>query len=219
MTQSQPKECAILLHGIANPALVMSPFEIALKLNGFDTINIEYPSRDESIDRLSKYIHKALIKKDYHQYDTIHFIAFSLGALVLRAYLNHTTPSNMGRVVMLGPPNQGTEAADKLKDEWYYQLFFGKAGQEVTTDRFSDNDHIDYELGIIAGTKSGLAFADLFTKDPLPKPHDGIIPVENTKISGMKSHLCIDTTHAGLIAHPKAIDNAVEFIKTGNFKD
>lgn len=211
-------ELVVLLHGIANPALVMTPIELFLNTKGYETLNIEYPSQSESIDRLSKYIHKALRKNKAKQYKSVHFICFSLGGLVLRSYLSRTKPDNLGRVVMLGTPNQGTQAADSLKDTWYYKLFFGTAGQELSTDHFSSNEQIDYPLGIIAGTDSSLSPVNILTNDCLPEPNDGAVSVEGSKISGMTDHIALNLNHPALITSKESMKQILCFLKEEKFK-
>ena len=212
------KQLIVLLHGIANPALVMTPIELFLKSEGYETLNIEYPSQSESITRLSKYIHKALTKKASKKYDRIHFVCFSLGGLVLRAYLTRTKPSNLGSVVMLGTPNQGTQAADKLKDTWYYKLFFGTAGQELTTDHFSTHENIDYTLGIIAGNDNSLSPVNILTDNCLPEPNDGAVSVDGTKIEGMQDHITLNLNHPSLITNKESMQQILNFIEKGKFK-
>lgn len=212
------EELVVLLHGIANPAFVMSPIDIHLFMHGYETLNIEYPSQSESIDRLTKYIHRALRKNKASDYKKLHFVCFSLGGLVLRSYLMRTTPSNLGRVVMLGTPNQGTQAADSLKDAWFYRLFFGKAGQELTTDRFSMDTEINYDLGIIAGTQNTLSPATMLMHQSLPEPNDGAVSVESTKIKGMKDHTTLPVNHTALITDNRAKEQITHFLNHGKFK-
>ena len=217
------KELVALVHGIANPGLVMTPFSLWLQDHDYDVLNIDYPSQNLDIVRLTTYIHKALVRHKYGEYKKLHFVAFSLGGLVLRAYLSRHKPDNLGRVVMLAPPNQGSEAADTLKNEWYYKLLMGPAGQQITTDNLKlyANGTIDYELGIIAGTKSDLSAANFFMKGmgtQLPEPNDGAVSVENTKLSGMKEHITVETSHPMILDDTLAKTYTVNFLKTGSFK-
>lgn len=221
-TPRAEKELVALLHGIANPGLIMLPMSLWLEDHGYDVLNIEYPSQDLTIPRLTKYVHKALVRHKYHEYKKLHFVTFSLGSLVLRAYLMRARPSNLGRVVMLGPPNQGSQAADALKDEWYYKLFFGPAGQQLTTETLGPyaNNPVDYDVGIIAGTKNEFSPVDFLMKPmgkEMPKPNDGAVTVENTKLAGMKDHITVHTSHPMLIDDTDAKTYTVNFLQTGSF--
>ena len=108
-----------------------------------------------------------------------------MGGLLARVYLARYRPQRLGRVVMLGTPNGGSEIADRLKDFSAYRAFFGPAGQQLGTLRDAAIDAIlpsvDYSVGIIAGNRSIYPI----TSFVLPKPHDGRVSVENTGIDGM----------------------------------
>lgn len=214
------KELVLLLHGIANPALIMEPIGMHLRQYGYEILNIEYPSQSENIARLTKYIHRALIRKKYREYDHVHFVAFSLGGLVLRSYLARNKPDNLGRVVMIGTPNQGSEAATALKERWFYKSFFGPAGQEIDTNSAHPYSRrpVDFELGIIAGTKNDMNPSELLMQEKLPTPNDGAVSVENTKIDGMKEHITVHQPHPMLVNDEHTKDYIANFLRTGSFK-
>lgn len=215
-------ELVVLLHGIANPAFIMEPIAIHLKQYGYDTLNIEYPSQSESVARLTKYIHRGLMKNKARKYKRVHFVAFSLGGLILRSYLARSRPDNLGRVVMLGTPNQGAEAATALKERWFYKTFFGPAGQEIDTDTQHPYSRrpVDFELGIIAGTKNDLNPSEMLMRgEKLPTPNDGAVSVENTKLNGMKDHITVHQPHPMLVNDNKVKDYIVQFLRTGAFTD
>ena len=67
--------------------------------------------------------------------DPVHFVGYSMGGLIIRAYLQKYRPQHLGRVVMLGTPNQGSEVADAIRHFWLYRRFYGPAGQELITDQ------------------------------------------------------------------------------------
>ncbi|MEM7679680.1 MAG: hypothetical protein AAF182_01580 [Pseudomonadota bacterium] len=214
------EELVVLLHGIANPALVMEPIALHLKQYGYDTLNIEYPSQSENVVRLTKYIHRGLVKNKARQYQKVHFVAFSLGGLVLRSYLARNMPDNIGRVVMIGTPNQGSEAASALKERWFYKKFFGPAGQEIDTETYHPyaNRPVDFELGIIAGTKNDMNPSEMLMRgEKLPTPNDGAVSVENTKIDGMKDHITVHQPHPLLVGDNTVKDHVANFLRTGAF--
>ena len=64
----------------------------------------------------------------------IHFVGHSMGGLLTRVYLARYRPARLGRVVMLGTPNGGSELADLLKGLAIYRAFYGPAGLQ-TVDR------------------------------------------------------------------------------------
>ena len=86
----------------------------------------------------------------------LHVVAHSMGGLLARAYLARHRPARLGRVVMLGTPNGGSEVADLLRGWPLYRLVFGPAGQQLVTAQAealrAAFGAVDYELGSLAGT-------------------------------------------------------------------
>ncbi len=212
------RELVALLHGIAQPALVMSPLAAYLRREGFEVLNIDYPSMKMPIDKLALIIHDELKNhKAFSDYESLHFVTHSMGGLIIRSYLTRHRPENLGRVVMLAPPNKGSEVADFLKDVWLYKKFYGPAGQELTTEArkaYADTP-VDFELGVIAGTNNILnPVSDLM----LEKPNDGLVSVESTKISGMRDHVAVNSAHAFIMNDRKPREYIVQFLKNGGFE-
>ena len=130
---------------------------------------------------------------------SVHFVCHSMGGLAGAGLLARYRPKHLGRVVMLGTPNSGSEIADRLKNFGAYRAFFGPAGQQLGTQR-SAVDHalfppVDYPVGIIAGNRS----IDPVAGTMLPKPHDGRVSVANTKLDGMADHVVVAASHPWLV--------------------
>ena len=118
---------------------------------------------------------------------------------------------------MLGTPNRGSEIADRLKDFTAYRLYFGPAGQQLTTRRDNALDGIippvDYPVGIIAGNRSIYPIASAL----LPKPNDGRVSVENTRLDGMTDHMVVSASHPWLVRNALAIGQTIAFLRDGRF--
>ena len=206
-------ECVILLHGIFDSGLRMLPLARFLKSNGYSTNIIDYPSTRHNIDELADYV-ESILPQAARKASKLHFVGFSMGGLVIRSLLARHRPRNLGRVVMLGTPNNGSEVADALKSAWLFQSVYGPAGQQLSTDTVHAWGDIDYELGIIAGDYGALQFvSDIF----LPRPHDGKVSVESTKLPGMKDHLVISASHLFMLQHPVAKKAVLNFLQTARF--
>ena len=143
--------------------------------------------------------------------------AKNLGGLLARAYLARHRPAQLGRVVMLGTPNGGSEIADRLKNLAAYRAFFGSAGQQLVTRRDAATSAllpaIDYEAGIIAGNRSVYPITSM----ALPRPHDGRVSVANTRLDGMADHIVIRTSHPWLVRNREAIAQTIAFLREGRF--
>ncbi len=140
-----------------------------------------------------------------------------MGGLLARVYIARYRPKRLGRVVMLGTPNSGSEIADRLKNVGTYRAFFGPAGQQLGTQRGAAIEAllppVDYCVGIIAGDRSIYPITSAF----LPKPHDGRVSVANTRLDGMSDHIVIRTSHPWLVRNSAAIVQTLAFLKDGKF--
>jgi hypothetical protein len=189
--------------------------ERALQKEGFATLNLAYLSRKYPLEVLVDDIH-AGIYRFAMQTDALHFVTHSMGGLLAQLYLAKHRPIRLHRVVMLGPPNGGSEVADFLKETAPYRAFYGPAGQQIGTKRESSArlPPPDYCVGIIAGNKTIDPFSSFFI---VPRPNDGKVSVESTRLKGMTDHLVLGATHSGLLRHQGAINQTISFLRDGRF--
>ncbi len=208
-------ELVILLHGMMRTKRSMNSIEKELRTSGYYILNITYPSNRLSIESIVEYIHKEIMQ-NLKEVSKIHFVGYSLGGLVIRAYLQKYKPKNLGRVVMVGTPNKGSESADKFKNLWLYKKLIGPAGQQLVTDQDTFKHifgKVFYPLGIIAGSVA----IDPINYMIIPKPNDGKVSVESTKLKGMADHIVIKTNHTFMARNSKVIKQILHFLKKGKF--
>ena len=207
----------VLLHGISRTALSFRKMQAALEAAGFATLNIDYPSRHHALEALAEHIHPAVALFGAGIEGQLHFACHSMGGLLARVTISKYRPERLGRVVMLGTPNGGSEIADRLKNVSLYRAWFGPAGAQLGTRRDAATNAlfppVDYPVGIIAGNRSVDPVSSLF----LPKPHDGRVSVENTKLDGMADHIVIGTSHPWLPGNSAAIAQTIAFLRDGKF--
>ena len=207
----------VLLHGISRTALSFRKMQAALEAAGFATLNIDYPSRRHALEALAEHIRPAVALFAAGIEGQLHFACHSMGGLLARVTISRYRPERLGRVVMLGTPNGGSEIADRLKNVSLYRAWFGPAGAQLGTRRDASTNAlfpvVDYPVGVIAGNRSVYPTASLF----LPKPHDGRVSVENTKLDGMADHIVIGTSHPWLPGNRVAIAQTMAFLTDGKF--
>jgi esterase/lipase len=205
----------VILHGLIISNKYMQSFASYLKKNGFDVINLNYPSTSYNLQELTEIINQEIILKTT-QYKKIHFVGFSLGGLLIRAIINKYHYPNLGRVVQLAAPNKGSEVANFLKDFKIYKKFAGPVGQQLITDQQSIKDllgKVNYELGVIAGSFS----LDLISSLIIPGPNDGKVSIESTKVEGMTDHMVVKVAHT-LFPFSKTVkEQTLHFLKEGKF--
>jgi len=191
--------------------------QTAIEGEGYATLNLGYASRRKALEALAEDIHPAIDRFAGGVAGSVHFVCHSMGGLLARVYLAKYRPKRLGRVVMLGTPNGGSEIADRLKSFAAYRAFFGPAGEQLTTERDAALNAIlapvDYRVGIIAGNRSIYPITSTF----LPKPHDGRVSVANTRLDGMTDHIVISTSHPWLVRNGEAIEQTLAFLNDGKF--
>lgn len=215
---TENKEYVILLHGLCRSGRSMIPMGQALTQAGYKVINMDYPSRSASIEKLSDDAIGSAVNDCQRAGATIiHFVTHSLGGILVRSYLARHTIPNLGRVVMLGPPNQGSEVVDKLGSFWLFKKVNGPAGNQLSTDENSLPNRLgpaNFCVGVIAGDRSINWINSLL----IPGSDDGKVSVERTKLAGMTDHIVIHATHPFLMCHRTAIRQTIQFLRTGMFE-
>ena len=180
-------------------------------------MNKGYPSRRETIQDLSvEAISTARAGCQAACPGKIHFVTHSMGGILVRYYLEHYQMPELGRVVMLSPPNQGSEIVDKFKDSPLFEWINGLAGLQLGTDADSLPKTLgapDYEVGIITGDKTVNPILSLL----IPGDDDGKVSVENAKLTGMKDFLIVHKSHPFIMDDEKVLRQVTSFIEQGKF--
>ena len=209
------KDCIILLHGLARTKRSMVALQNKLSNYEYEVINIGYPSTKMSIEKLEDYIKKQIDKYEFHPERKIHFVTHSMGGIIVRYYLKRQKLNNLGRVVMVSPPNKGSQLAD-FYGSYLIREIFGPSAQQLKTDLSSFPNRlgaVDFDLGIIAGDKNSNPFYALF----FSTENDGKVSVENAKVAGMLDFLTVHRSHQNILYSQEVIEQIVYFIENGHF--
>ncbi len=207
-------DCVLLLHGLARSSTSLKAMEIALKADGYTTVNTSYPSTKASVEELTASVLPDAIAKCGK--DKVHFVTHSMGGILVRAYLRDHQPENMGRVVMLGPPNQGSEIVNTFSDLKLFEWLNGPAGMELGMGPGHIPENLgpaSFEVGIIAGK---LSVSPVFSY-VIEGKDDGKVSISSTKLDGMQDHIVMPTTHTFMMLNPFVIAQTMIFLETGSF--
>jgi pimeloyl-ACP methyl ester carboxylesterase len=187
----------------------------ALESAGFHALNVDYPSRTARIDELSEQTLGPILAAGKGR--PVHFVTHSLGGILVRDYAARHPEAAIGRVVMLGPPNGGSEVVDRLGGWKLFRAVNGPAGEELSTSRSSTPNRLGpvrFQAGVLAGNRSINWINSLMIEGP----DDGKVSVERTKLEGMADHLVLPVTHPFLMRNRTAIAQTIRFLQEGRFQ-
>ena len=207
----------ILLHGLCRTSRSMSKMERALTDAGFRVHNVAYPSRTAAVATLADDTISKAVADCNQNGGQIHFVTHSLGGILVRSYLTRHTVPSLGRVVMLGPPNRGSEVVDKIGGWSMFEWINGPAGHELGTGPDSTPNKLGpatFPVGIIAGDRS----INWINSALIPGTDDGKVSIERTKLDGMADHIVIHATHPMMMRHREAIRQTIHFLRNGAFE-
>jgi pimeloyl-ACP methyl ester carboxylesterase len=210
------REGVVLLHGHGRFGASMALLAKAARRAGYATLAPSYPYR-RSLGEIAAWLAPRVAAFEKEFAGPLHIVTHSLGGLVARALIAAHRPQRLGRVVMLAPPNRGSELADLLIRLRLDRVALGAAGAHLRTGRAVADEvalgQVDYPLGIIAGDRALLPLS----LGLLPRPHDGKVSIAATHVAGQADHVILPVTHTLMVYDRRVIGATLGFLKNGAF--
>lgn len=214
-------ETVVLLHGLGMRSWAMGRLEANLSQAGYRVLNLSYPSRKLAIEKLGgEWLPSQLRQQGVTTTDRVHFVTHSMGGIVVRMWLRECgVPANLGRVVMVAPPNAGSAVADRLKNFGPFRWFMGSNALRLGTGANSVPRSLGPwppqagQLGVIAGDRS---VNPLFSHW-LHEPNDGAVTVANARLAGMSDFIVLHHSHTWLQWRGETGTQVRAFLREGKF--
>lgn len=207
----------VLLHGLVRTSASMNRLQKYLAAAGYSVDNWSYPSRKKPIEDLADAVVPTAAQSCRDRgMERINFVTHSMGGILLRYYLEHQPIEGLGRVVMLSPPNQGSELVDIWSGVPGFGALNGPAGYQLSTNVDSLPNQLgpaDFEVGVITGKNTTNVIFSLM----IPGADDGKISVERTRLQGMSDFLVVPAAHSLIMRDPAVMRQVVNFLDQGRF--
>lgn len=205
----------VLLHGLGRADRSMRTLAERLGKRGYEVHNLRYPSTSLDPDALVAFL-AAEIELCCEDTRRLHFVGHSLGGILARAYLAEHRPQQLGRVVLLAPPSQGSEVVDRLGGNALFRLIYGPTGVQLGTSMESLPNRLPpphYELGVIAATRSINPLGSAL----IPGKDDGAVALARTPVAGMSDYIALNHTHTFIMQSCETAAQVVHFLRLGRF--
>lgn len=209
------RDIVVLLHGLGRSNAAMWSFANRLRESGFYVKRVGYDSLRQTPQQILDQVAEQINACCAHQKNTVNFVGHSLGGLLIRDYLQHYKVDSLGRVVLMGTPNQGTPLADYFKDTWLMKLA-GPTAAQLGTDEKSFPKSIGepyYPVGVIAGVSEPTSSNETI----LPGDDDGWVTIEANRLTGIHDFIIVRSGHSMMRYNSEVFHQVVTFLKTGKF--
>jgi pimeloyl-ACP methyl ester carboxylesterase len=211
MLPAKNTELVVLVHGLWMPAWVMLPLAWRLEAMGFRCVRFGYRSMraplEENADRLAAFVRGL-------DAQTLHLVGHSLGGVLA---LHTTVSRRLARVrsiVMAGSPARDSHAARRLAERAWGRRLLGRTVPQWLASA-TPAAPAGVAVGVIAGTAAfGLG---LIVAPDLERPHDGVVCVAETAVSGASDHVEVPVSHAAMLTSARVAGLIGRFLRSGRF--
>lgn len=216
-TAARNNQTVILLHGLNRSARSMRKMSMALAADGYDVCSINYPSRYFTVATLAnEYVLPKINACVSTTTEAVNFVTHSMGGIIVRQLDEDLKFYPQGRIVMLSPPNQGSEVVDRMSNTWYFQQLAGPAGNELGTTEAGLPKSLPkptMPFAVIAARHSNSAMSFI-----IPGDDDGKVSLQNMQLDNMEEFIIVNSTHSFMMGNAQTIQYVLHFLKNGCFK-
>jgi len=214
----QDGSTVVLLHGLGEGRDSMRPLAEHLRgtLDG-TVISFGYASVSGDIDTHGHAL--AEVVAGLPAAGPVSFVGHSLGGIVVRRWLalaDDRDRRRVQRVVMLGPPNQGSRLARMAAGIWGLADHVDGAARDLAVDWAEVAPRLAVptcDFGIVAGGKGDDAgYSPLLAGDD-----DAVVRVDETRLPGACDFLVLPVHHAAMMRDRGVQRATVSFLQTGRF--
>lgn len=206
------KESVVLVHGLWMTGHEMFFLRQRLQRCGFQVYTFHYSSvirtPRENARRLVSFVNRI-------DSDIVHFVAHSLGGIIICHYFSEVSHPRPGRSIMLGTPLKGsitaTYAFSHRPLRWVLgrSVINGLLGGAPGWPR-------GRELAMIAGQRHYLGIGT-FIAAPLKGSHDGVVRVCETQVPAVTHHMIVDKGHFGLLLSGMVAHQVCCYLRSGEW--
>lgn len=217
--RAREPETVVLLHGLGRTGWSMAPLAWSLEREGYRVVRLSYPSLTVPLEHLATDWLPAQLARLSPRPQELHLVTHSMGGILVRAWLAACgAPPELRRVVMIAPPNAGSELAERLAGFAVFRWLTGPNGRRLGTGPASLPPQLGpwpgpAELGILAGALSTLPHG----LGCLPLPHDGKVSVAATHLTGERDHCTLPTSHTFILYRRSTYRQVAAFLRSGAF--
>lgn len=208
-------EAVVCVHGLWLSGFAMGFWRTRFAAAGYHAVSFSYASVRQGLKgnarQLAQFI-EALPQR------RVHLAGHSLGGVVIAAMLEERgwrlEGKELGRVVMVGSPFQGTHVGRSMA-----RLGVGRAALGRAVLDWMDGKPpavpAGVEVGVIAGNRP-LGLGRLAAPG-LPLPHDGTVSVAETRVEGAREHLTLPVSHTEMLMSARVTQQMLRFFADGAF--
>lgn len=213
----------VLVHGLGRSRHFMDSMASELRGAGYETVNFSYPSTRADIASHAEGLSHVI--GHLNEAKEIHFVAHSLGNLVVRHCLHRETEAakaagkpfdvRIKRFVMLGPPNHGAAMARLFEEVPLYDVVLRGVGKDLAdfTALAEKLGSPPCEFGIVAGGCGD----DAGWNPLLDGDDDLLVRVDETRLAGAHDFRLVNVRHAKLGSDATVMEMSRCFLQNGAF--